>query len=200
MATDSQMVTQTKHYVLEVGLEDGQTITADVGEQHQATSEIRSLHDGLSTGGFVSIGDRALVRSEEVKYVLLREAKEESNEGFLASMKSRIQGGDGMSYSSQQMPETPTNVRTQDGGPAFPEQWVGYGRRPWAETKPFFMTSEFLTLLATIIAVSIAMLVSDLLDATRGWTLITVLSTGYMLSRGIAKAGTRDPNPQQRST
>ena len=97
------------------------------------------------------------------------------------------------------MPETPTGVRAQgDGGPSFPDQWVGYGRRPWAETKPFFMTSEFLTLLVTIVALAIAMLVSDLLDATRGWTLITVLSTGYMLSRGIAKSGTRDPNPQGR--
>ena len=190
--TGSENTSATKRHVMEVGLEDGQTISADVGELSQATSEIRALNDTLNTGGFVVIGDRALVRSHEVKYVLLheKEDKDESKEGFLSTLKSRVQGGDDMaSYSNQPMPDTPTGVRAQgDGGPSFPDQWVGYGRRPWAETKPFFMTSEFLTLLVTSRP-------GDR-DARqrparcdRGWTLITVLSTGYMLSRGIAKVG-----------
>ena len=59
------------------------------------------------------------------------------------------------------------------------------------ETKPFFLTSEFLTLVAGVAAVAIAMAVSDVLDANRGWLLITALAVAYILSRGIAKAGTR---------
>ena len=81
------------------------------------------------------------------------------------------------------------------------EQRAGTRARPSArgwldtpdsgETKPFFLTSEFLTLLAAVAAVAIAMAASDVLDANRGWLLITALAVAYILSRGIAKAGTR---------
>ena len=65
------------------------------------------------------------------------------------------------------------------------------GDRAGGETKPFFLTSEFLTLVAAVAAVAIAMAASDVLDANRGWLLITALAVAYILSRGIAKAGTR---------
>ena len=42
------------------------------------------------------------------------------------------------------------------------------------------------------------MAASDVLDARAGWLLITILAAAYMLSRGIAKAGTGDPNPMGR--
>jgi hypothetical protein len=202
LETEPRVEDRTTRYAVEVRLQDGQTITADLGENEQAArSELKSLHDRLNAGGFVVIGDTALVRGQEVKYVVLQEADEGSNQGFLDSLRSRLSGGgDGMSssYGTQPMQAPPRGVRTQpDGGPGL-EQWIGYGRRPWAETKPFFLTSEFLTLIGTIVAVAIAMAVSDLLDAGRGWILITILSTGYILSRGIAKAGTKDPNPQER--
>ncbi len=78
-----------------------------------------------------------------------------------------------------------------------PQEWVGYGRRPWAETKPFFLTSEFLALVLTVAGVLIASAVVDDLDAGRAWTLVAGLAAAYMLSRGLAKSGTRDPNPDR---
>jgi hypothetical protein len=83
------------------------------------------------------------------------------------------------------------------GGGGFGNQYIGYGQRPWAETKPFLFTSEFLTLIGTLAAIAIAMAVLDNFDAPRGWTLITVVASAYIVSRGIAKAGSRDPNPDR---
>ena len=64
------------------------------------------------------------------------------------------------------------------------------------ETKEFFKTSEFMVWLLTVVAVLIAGLVisggdDDELGATTVWTLVTVLSFGYIVSRGISKSGTR---------
>ena len=73
-------------------------------------------------------------------------------------------------------------------------QNFGYGRRPYAETKPFFLTSEFLTFLGIVIALAIALGATDSLNQFRGWALITGVGCAYILSRGFAKSGTRDPN------
>ena len=83
-----------------------------------------------------------------------------------------------------------------DGDRGQSEPLFGYGGRPYTETKPFFLTSEFLTLLGTIAGVAIAMAVLDNFDANRGWLLITILAAAYMVSRGFAKSGSRDPNPR----
>lgn len=61
------------------------------------------------------------------------------------------------------------------------------------ETKPFWMTSEFLSAVAMIAALAIGAAASDELDAPRMWTLITAVAIGYIVSRGIAKAASRDP-------
>lgn len=58
--------------------------------------------------------------------------------------------------------------------------------------KPFFLMSEFLTLVALIVALLIAAAVDDDLGATIIWPLITVLGFGYILSRGLAKRGGSD--------
>jgi hypothetical protein len=66
------------------------------------------------------------------------------------------------------------------------------------ETKPFFLTSEFIVWLFTVIAVLIAAAVTkrgtggaDVLDAGLAWTLVTVIGFAYVISRGISKAGTK---------
>jgi hypothetical protein len=66
------------------------------------------------------------------------------------------------------------------------------------ETKPFFLTSEFIVWLITVIAVLIAAAVTkrgtggaDVLDAGLAWTLVTVIGFAYIISRGISKAGTK---------
>jgi len=63
------------------------------------------------------------------------------------------------------------------------------------ETTPFFMTSEFMGYVLTVLAVAICAAVFDEINAWRGMLLITALTVGYLLSRGIAKAGTRYRHP-----
>jgi hypothetical protein len=63
------------------------------------------------------------------------------------------------------------------------------------ETTPFFMTSEFASYVLTVLAVAICAAVFDELNAWRGMLLISALTIGYLLSRGIAKAGTRYRHP-----
>lgn len=59
------------------------------------------------------------------------------------------------------------------------------------ETKPFFLTSEFWSSLIVAIGVLIAALVQDEFNAQEAWTLVTALSIGYMIARGLSRAGTR---------
>jgi hypothetical protein len=40
--------------------------------------------------------------------------------------------------------------------------------------------------------------VLDNFAAPRGWLLITIIGAAYMVARGLAKSGTRDPNPNPR--
>jgi hypothetical protein len=66
------------------------------------------------------------------------------------------------------------------------------------ETKEFFKTSEFLVWALTVAAVLLAGLMigddggaDDNLTAPTVWSLVTLLSVAYIVSRGIAKAGTK---------
>jgi hypothetical protein len=58
------------------------------------------------------------------------------------------------------------------------------------ETKWGPLTTEFAAMVVLIVAVLITAAVSDSLDDVRAWTLVTVIGAAYILSRGIAKAGT----------
>ena len=75
------------------------------------------------------------------------------------------------------------------GGPDVGEFARRHIRTP--ETKEFFKTSEFGVWLLTIIGVMIAGLSADDIEPSLVWTFITVLSFAYIISRGIAKAGTK---------
>ena len=68
------------------------------------------------------------------------------------------------------------------------------------ETKEFFKTSEWWTYLAIVIAILIAGNSvegeeggTDFFAADKVWLYVTLLTIGYMISRGIAKSGVRDP-------
>lgn len=61
------------------------------------------------------------------------------------------------------------------------------------ETKASTKTSEFFVYLAAVAAILIASLVVDGFNATEGWMFFTYLSIGYMISRGLAKSGSREP-------
>ena len=65
--------------------------------------------------------------------------------------------------------------------------------RAWRgdETKLSFKTTEFWAMVAGIAAILIASAVSDSLGDVRAWTLVAAIGIGYMLSRGLAKSGTK---------
>ena len=81
----------------------------------------------------------------------------------------------------------------------------GAAQRLTTETKAFFKTSEWWTYLAIVIAILIAGNSvegeeggSDFFAADKVWLYITLLTIGYMISRGLAKAGVRDPYNAER--
>jgi hypothetical protein len=61
------------------------------------------------------------------------------------------------------------------------------------ETKASTKTSEFFVYVIAAAAILIASLIVDGFNATEGWMFFTFLTIGYMISRGLAKAGSREP-------
>ena len=73
-------------------------------------------------------------------------------------------------------------------------------RRLSTETKSAFKTTEFYVYLAAVAGVLIASYLVkttsghlDYFRADRAWFFIVLLTIGYLGSRGLAKAGSRDP-------
>lgn len=60
-----------------------------------------------------------------------------------------------------------------------------------SETKPFFLTSEFLVFVLYMMGLGITASTDSTVDARLFWILATIAASAYMLSRGIAKAATR---------
>jgi hypothetical protein len=78
---------------------------------------------------------------------------------------------------------TPADWRTR---------WAAPPRSAYtSETKPFFLTSEFIVFVLYEMGLGIAASTSPSIDARLFWILSTIATVGYMVSRGIAKAGTR---------
>jgi len=59
------------------------------------------------------------------------------------------------------------------------------------ETKNALKTTEFVAMAGVIAAILIAAWVSDSLNDVRAWTLVAAVAIGYMISRGLAKSGSR---------
>ncbi len=176
--------TQASTYELELKLQGGEELRIPAASR----DDLDALHTQLETTSFVHVGEDMFVRSSDVRYVRLRE------------VTAQRKGGEGMgTYET----DRPTQVRGgQVGQPTHGygdghhvrgwNQYDDRGWRGWNETKPFFLTSEFLTLLASVAAIALAMAWRNDLPDPRGWTLIAALCIGYMVSRGIAKAGSGD--------
>jgi hypothetical protein len=70
-------------------------------------------------------------------------------------------------------------------------------RRTAAETKASFKTTEFFVYLAAVAGVLIASLVVDKnqdgqgFGADHAWFYVSLLTIGYLISRGLAKSGSR---------
>jgi hypothetical protein len=70
--------------------------------------------------------------------------------------------------------------------------------RKSTETKAAFKTTELMAFLAAVAGVLIAAAIVDEsnaggMGAKQAWLYITILTVGYMVSRGLAKSGSRDP-------
>ena len=59
------------------------------------------------------------------------------------------------------------------------------------ETKNALKTTEFFAMVGIIAAILIASAVSDTFGDRRAWTLVAAVAIGYMISRGLAKSGTK---------
>jgi hypothetical protein len=73
-------------------------------------------------------------------------------------------------------------------------------RRLSTETKASYRTTELFAYIAAVIGVLVASQLvgsedghEDYFRADRAWFFIVLLTVGYLVSRGLAKAGSRDP-------
>ena len=79
-------------------------------------------------------------------------------------------------------------------GSATDNREVTSARRLSTETKAAFKTTEFLAYVATVVGVLAAAAIVDATDfgSQDAWFFVTLLTIGYMVSRGLAKSGSRD--------
>jgi hypothetical protein len=82
----------------------------------------------------------------------------------------------------------------------------GVLRRLATETKAAFKTTEFYAFLAVLAGLLLAGNAiegkdggADYFAADKVWLYVTLLTVGYMISRGLAKAGSREPYDEHRS-
>ncbi|HET6653220.1 MAG TPA: hypothetical protein VFH10_11310 [Nocardioides sp.] len=83
---------------------------------------------------------------------------------------------------------TATHTATQ------PRADVRADRRVSTETKSSYKTTELIAYVVAVVGVLIASATVDASDfgAQEAWFYITLLTIGYMVSRGLAKSGGRD--------
>jgi hypothetical protein len=76
------------------------------------------------------------------------------------------------------------------------------------ETKPSFKTSELVVYVLAVLGVLIASAVTgdagtnnggDIFAADKAWWFITLLTIGYLVSRGLAKSGSRSSDTDPRT-
>lgn len=81
---------------------------------------------------------------------------------------------------------------------------VGRGmvRRLSTETKQAFKTTEFWAMVAVIVGILVAAAMikggdtapgTDEFIARQAWLYVAIVAVGYMISRGLAKSGSREP-------
>ena len=67
------------------------------------------------------------------------------------------------------------------------------------ETKWAPLTTEFWAMVVLIAGILIAAASTDTLDARRAWLYVAIVGAAYIVSRGLAKAGSfHDPGPRSR--
>ena len=77
--------------------------------------------------------------------------------------------------------------------------------RRTTETKASFKTTEFFAFIAVVVAILISAAVIkgtgghvDVFKASQAWLYVAIVTAGYMISRGLAKSGSREPYTDER--
>jgi hypothetical protein len=94
-------------------------------------------------------------------------------------------------------------VRGQRADRTYQERSVSVRR--FTETKASFKTTEFIAYLAVLAGIFIAGAVTkagananDVFRAKQVWLYAAIVTVGYMISRGLAKSGSREPYNEER--
>ena len=61
------------------------------------------------------------------------------------------------------------------------------------ETRKSFRTTEFFAFVVVSALIMLSAYTQEAFDVDQAWTLVAIITSFYMLSRGIAKAGSREP-------
>jgi hypothetical protein len=101
------------------------------------------------------------------------------------------------------MSATTPGVRGQRADHAYEERGIAVRRS--TETKASFKTTEFIAYLAVLAGIFIAGAATkagsngnDVFRANQVWLYAAVVTVGYMISRGLAKSGSRERYTEER--
>ncbi|MFB9235481.1 hypothetical protein ACFFWC_08010 [Plantactinospora siamensis] len=102
---------------------------------------------------------------------------------------------------------TPSNDGMTGMRPADTRTTGRRGLSRGEETKPAWKTTELYVYLAAVVAVLIASNAvgssggsgGDVFTADKAWWFITLLTIGYLVSRGLSKVGVRTPDEDPRT-
>jgi hypothetical protein len=107
----------TQHYVLEVRLDDGETLHAAMGDDlESARTQLAAIHTRFGSEAFVLLGDDTVVRTGDIRHIQLHE-REPSGRGLLGTLKARVGGDNVSTHDSEQVTET----RRTGGGARRPQ-------------------------------------------------------------------------------
>jgi hypothetical protein len=104
----------------------------------------------------------------------------------------------GTSSATRPVTDTSSATRPVTGSSTRAVAYRDDERRHARETKPSFKTTELIVYLLSVLGVLIASWVVDVnedgqrFSPYQGWFLVTLLTIGYLISRGLAKSGSRD--------
>ena len=101
------------------------------------------------------------------------------------------------------MSATTSEVRGQRRDGAYEDRNLTVRRS--TETKASFKTTEFMAYLAVLVGIFVAGAVTeagsngnDVLRANQVWLYAAIVTIGYMISRGLAKSGSREAYTEER--
>lgn len=101
------------------------------------------------------------------------------------------------------MSATTPEVRGERAGGPYQDRTAHVPRS--TETKASFKTTEFIAYLAVIIGIFVAGAVTkagsnsnDVFRASQVWLYAAIVTVGYMISRGLAKSGSRETYTEDR--